>query len=202
MNNNSIGGTPGMLWRYLVLDDKNIEIAHIFDIDEEFLNLSKYIDLFSKSDKTLGRCFLSYLIDFRIKKRNAINYPVVLGGIIGIRPKKVDINFVDTCVNYILYKMYRLTTNHPNLENDNDTETIYNIPIENHKYGMGNHWCVYGFDERMWKHVFFPYFVKKGDVFSYNNNKKSNIISLIDTHPIKIDYNFCKQYNNTFSNDI
>jgi hypothetical protein len=202
MKNNSIGAAPGVFWRYLVLDDKDIDIAHIFDIDEPFNNLSHYIKLFSTTDKILGRCFLPPAKDFRIKKKNAINYPTVLGGIIGIRPKKVDINFLDTCVNYILYKMFRLTTAHPNLENDNDQETIYNIPIENHIFGWGNHWCRYGFDERMWKHLFFPYFIKKGEVFSYTNNKLSDITSLIDAHPIKIDYNFCKYYNNTFSNNI
>jgi len=199
MKNNSIGGMPGMSWRYLVFDDKNIEIAHVFDIDENFNTLSKYIDLFSKSNKTLGRYFVNYSGDFRIDKNNiAINYPVVLGGIIGMRPKQVDISFQDTCINYMLYKMLRSKSNYPNLENDTDQQTIYNMPIKNHTYGWGGHWFMYGFDEKMWKHVFFPHFIKKGEVASYSSNNLSKLKLLVDIHPCKIDYNFCKHYNNIF----
>ena len=200
MKNNSIGGGPGMLWRYLVFDDKNIETAYVFDIDENFNTLSKYINLFSKSNKTLGRCFLHHSKNFKIDKNNiAINYPVVLGGIISMRPKKVDISFNNTCINYMLYKMLRSTTKFPNLENDSDSETIYNMPIKNHIYGWGSHWYMYGFDEKIWKHLFFPHFVKKGEVLSFNNNNINNIKLLPDVHPSKIDYNLCIYYNNTFT---
>ena len=190
MKNNSIGGIPGMFWRYLVFDDKNIEIAHVFDIDESFTILSKYIDLFSKSNKTLGRCFLHHTQDFRIDNNIAINYPVVLGGIIGMRPKNVDISFINICSNYMLYKMLRSKSKFPNLENDTDPETIYNMSIKNHIYGWGSHWYMYGFDEKIWKHLFFPHFVKKGEVVSYTSNNLNTIKLLPDVHPSKIDYNF------------
>jgi hypothetical protein len=200
MKNNSIGGTPGMLWRYLVFDDKNLEIAHVFDIDEKFNTLSKYIELFSMSNKTLGRCFLPCSQKYKIDKNSiAINYPVVLGGIISMRPNKNDISFNNISINYILYKMLRSKSKYPNLENDSDPETIYNMPINNHKYGWGSHWYMYGFDERIWKHLFFPHFVKKGEVLSYNNNNIYNIKSLPAVHPSKIDYNLCIYYNNTFT---
>jgi hypothetical protein len=200
MKQNSIGGCPGMLWRYLVFDDKNIEIAHVFDIDEDFNILSQYIDLFSKSDKTLGRYFQNYEKNNLVDKKNiAINYPVVYGGIVGLRPNKSDILFTNICINYILYKISRSQSNKPNLEFDTDIETIYNMPINNYIYGWGSHWFMYGFDERIWKHLFFPYFVKKGEVLSYSHNNINKIKYLPDVHPTKIDYNFCKYYNNEFS---
>jgi len=199
MKNNSIGGCPGLMWRYLALDDKDIEIVHVFDIDENFNMLTSYIDLFSKSNKTLGRVFMSssqsYLVD---KQKIAVNYPVVMGGMIGFRPKQNDISFCNTCVNYMLYKMLRSKSIKPNLENDTDPETIYNIPINNHIYGWGSHWYMYAFDERIWKHLFFPHFVKKGEVLSYSRNNLNNIKLLCDVHPCKIDYKFCKLYDNEF----
>jgi hypothetical protein len=200
MKHNSIGGSPGMLWRYLVFDDKNIEVAHVFDIDENFSFLSNYIKLFSKSDKTLGRYFVSHKKEFKINKTsNAINYPVVSGGIIGFRPKQSELNFSDIIVSYILYRMLRSKSNFPNLENDTDPETIYNMPFNDHIYGWGGHWNMYGFDEKIWKHLFYPHFVKKGEVLSYMHDTVHTIKLMSDVYPSKIDYNFCNYYNNTFT---
>jgi len=98
----------------------------------------------------------------------------------------------------MLYKMLRSKSIKPNLENDTDPETIYNIPINNHIYGWGSHWYMYAFDERIWKHLFFPHFVKKGEVLSYSRNNLNNIKLLCDVHPCKIDYKFCKLYDNEF----
>jgi len=199
MKNNSIGGIPGMLWRYLVFDDKDIEIAHAFDIDESFELYTTYMGKFASSNKVLGRCLVNCESNYKIKKDSpAINYPVVYGGIIGMRPKLINLNLKDTMINYILYKKERLNSAHPNLENDTDLETIYNMPIGNHIYGWGGHWCMYGFDEKMWKHIFYPYFVKRGEVVSFISNTPNTINKLDNVHPSKIDYNYCKLYNNEF----
>jgi hypothetical protein len=199
MKNNSIGGMPGMLWRYLVFDDKDIEIAHAFDIDESFALYTTYMDKFSSSNKVFGRCLVNCESSYKIKIDSpVINYPVVLGGIIGMRPKLIELNFKDTMINYMLFRKERLNSVHPNLENDTDLETIYNMPIGNHTYGLGGHWCMYGFDEKMWKHIFYPYFVKRGEVVSFISNNQSTINKLDNIHPSKIDYNFCKLYNNEF----
>jgi hypothetical protein len=66
-------------------------------------------------------------------------------------------------------------------------------------FGWGGIWTVYGFDEKIWKHIFFPCFVKKGDVstwirFDANifNNLKSDTFDI--NNPAKIDYNFTSKY--------
>ena len=57
MKNNSIGCSSSTFWRFLVFDDKDINIAFLFDIDDVFPIYSKYIDSFTQSNKTLGRIF-------------------------------------------------------------------------------------------------------------------------------------------------
>jgi hypothetical protein len=199
MKNNSIGASPGTLWRFLVFDDKDINIAFSCDIDEQFNVYIPYIDSFRQSTKTLGRVFQNYdhfcIVD---KNSTVVNYPVVMAGMIGIRCKNIDFNFKSTCLNYIIYKMLRSNSQYSNLENDTDLQTIYNKPFNKHIYGIGSHWYMYGFDEKIWKHVFFPYFAKKGEIVSYSQNNLNKIHLLTDVHPIKIDYNYCKYYNNEF----
>jgi len=199
MKNNSIGLCPGALWRFLVFDDKDINVAFSFDIDETFSNYYKYIDSFLLSDKTLGRYFQYYNKSFCVIKNDiAVNYAVVFGGVIGMRPKEIDekeLNFKSTIINYTIFRMLRASSNFPNLERDTDLQTIYNKPIGNNIYGMGGHWNTYGFDEKIWKHIFFPYFVKKGSVLSWSSTNKYNILK---KHPCYIDYNFCTYYKNEF----
>jgi hypothetical protein len=107
MKNNSIGLCPGALWRFLVFDDKDINVAFSFDIDETFSNYYKYIDSFLLSDKTLGRYFQYYNKSFCINKNdNAVNYAVVLGGVIGMRPKQInekELNFKLTIIIFIFF---------------------------------------------------------------------------------------------------
>jgi hypothetical protein len=194
MKNNSIGLCPGALWRYLVFDDKNIDIAFSCDIDEQFYIYIKYIDSFINSDKTLGRYFQNYH-NFNIINNTAVNYAVVLGGVIGFRPKNNDLNFKSVIINYIIYRMLRSKTDYPNLDKDSDLQTIYNKPVNDHIYGFGGHWFMYGFDEKIWKHIFFPHFVKLGKVLSWSSSNKYNFFH---KHPASIDYNFCKFYNNEF----
>lgn len=196
MKNNSIGFCPGALWRYLVFDDKNINIAFSFDIDEVFSNYIKYIDSFCLSNKVLGRYFQYYKNNFLINKNEiAVNYAVVFASVIGLRPKQSDVNFKLNCIHYTVFRKLRLSSIAPNLERDNDLQTIYNRPFNQNIYGMGGHYCLYGFDEKIWKHIFFPYFVKRGEVLSWSSTKNFNIFK---KHPCYIDYRFCIHYNNEF----
>ena len=195
MKNNSIGLCPGALWRFLIFDDKDINIAFSFDIDEIFSNYIKYIDSFCLSDKPFGRYFQNYKRSFCFNDENVVNYTVVLGGVIGIRPPKILINFKSIIINYIIFRMLRSSSNFPNLEKDSDLLTIYNKPYKNNIYGFGGHWYSYGFDEKIWKHIFFPYFVKRGEVLSWSTDSNYNIFK---KHPCYIDYNFCTHYNNQF----
>ena len=195
MKNNSIGCSPGTLWRFLVFNDTDIDISFSFDIDESFESYINFIDFFTLSNKTLGRYFPNYNNIKLDLNNDIVYYSVVLAGFIGIRPKNVDIDFKSICVNYIIYRMLRSKSIYPNLEKDSDLQNIYNKSTEKYIYGIGGHWYMYGFDEKIWKHVLFSYFVEKGDVVSWSTINKYDIDS---HHPCSIDYNYCKYYNNSF----
>jgi hypothetical protein len=196
MKNNSSGFCPGSLWRYLVFDDKDIDVAFSFDIDETFCNYTKYLDSFVLSNKVLGRYFQYYNKSFLINNNDiAVNYAVVYGGVIGLRPKQSSLNFKQNCIYYAVFRKLRMSSSAPNLERDTDLQTIYNKPYKNNIYGMGGHYCLYGFDEKIWKHIFFPYFVKRSEVISWSSTKKYKIFK---KHPCFIDYTFCVHYNNEF----
>jgi hypothetical protein len=139
MKNNTIGFSPGLLWRFLVFDDKDINVAFSFDIDETFSNYTKYLDSFALSNKVLGRYFQHFNKSFLIGGTNAVNYPVVYGGVIGLRPKQSSVNFKQNCIYYIVFRKLRMSSIAPNLEKDTDLQTIYNRPYENNIYGMGGH---------------------------------------------------------------
>ncbi len=194
MKNNSIGLQPGALWRFTGLSDKTLNNAFCFDIDENFNSYSKYINSFIQSQKSLGRTFQNY--NRNIKVSNSVyNHPIVSGCIIATKPQNIDLDFKEISIKYIIYRMIRSTTDFPHLEHDSDLTSIYNKPIDKHIYGWGGHWNMYGFDERIWKHILFPYFVKKSEVLSWAKNINKNLFYL---HPCSIDYKYCTKYNNEF----
>jgi hypothetical protein len=206
MKCNSIGAQPGMLWRFLTFDDKDLNIVFSSDIDviiEDHVN--RPLVSFIKSDKTMGRLLCNPYYNFAINKNDVenspLNYAVCLGSMIAFRPKKMDIKIKDTIVNYILYRKYRCTTNNPSEEFDDKNTGRFNRPIGNHTCGWGGIWTMYGFDEKFFKHTILPYLVKKGQVLSWADNCINTFVKDNETNiynPFMIDYNFVKSYNNQF----
>lgn len=205
MKQNSIGAQPGMLWRFLVFDDKNLDVVLSSDIDIDFESVNNKLDTFKKSNKTFGRllpwCLDDFIIDESKSINSPLNYAACIGSSIAISPKSLDINIKNIIINYILYRINRYISIKPWEEFDNQNTEKYNKPIGGHIYGWGGYWTMYGFDEKIWKHTIFPYLVKKSQVLSWTNKDNiKNILSLSDNnHPSKIDYNFITLHNNEFA---
>lgn len=203
MKHNSIGAQPGMLWRFMAFNDNTLDTAFSCDIDDTLHTYMPYIDSFYNSNKTFGR-YLSYYGDnFNIDKtdnNSPLNYAVVLGSRIGFRPKNTELNIVNIIINYILHRISRYSSCNPHEEFDNVNTERFNKPIRNHIYGWGGLWTMYGFDEKFWKHTLFPYFVKRGEVMTWDPHNTEEKINIINNYnPVIIDYNFIKKYNNNLS---
>ena len=200
MKNNSIGANPGALWRFLAFDDKNLDIAMCFDIDEPLKDKKKLIETFEKSDKVFGRYMgdVNNNIYINKKENTAKNYPVVIASKIGCKPSQSDISFKDNLTKYMFHRVKRCNSKKPWQEKDDDVLNDYNRPIGNQYAGWGGDIHIYGFDEKGFKHIFFPYFVKRSEVLTWNVTPENKIKKLPIDHPYKIDYEFCKKYNNAF----
>ena len=201
MKQNSIGAQPGMLWRFLSFDDKNLDVVYSSDIDIKFSEITNKLDAFINSKKAMGR-YLSYCSDdFRINynDENPLNYAVCLGSCIAMRPKLLDINIKTIIINYILYRHFRYRTSKPSEEFDHKDTSKYNRPVGDHIYGWGGYWTMYGFDEKVWKHTIFPYLVKKSQVLTWvTEENMRKFKNYDDTNSTLIDYKFTSFYNNAF----
>jgi hypothetical protein len=189
MKSSSIGAQPGTLWRYLIYGDNTIDMAGIIDIDEPLDNIYKLINIFNQYPNHL--LIKQYEIPVIISPNSDhINNAIIRGGGHIIRPKLFNLNIEHIMAAFIRYRMDVSKSSTPNLYGDEDN--ICNNPIGNHIYGWGNHWFMYGFDERFLKHVIFYYIVEKGGMISlYNNNQ-------IENHPAEYNYTLKINSNNIF----
>jgi hypothetical protein len=198
MKNNSIGAQPGMLWRYITFDDKSVDVAFSLDIDETLEDNMKFINLFDKSDKTLGKIRGNDGAGIINKSmiNSSINYTVMLGGRIGFRPKQSDISIINYIILFMLLINNRFYSDKKWAIDDSEELTIYNRPFNNLGICWGGNVYLYGFDEKIWKHVFYPYFSKKQELIWYYLSKLEELYNLPDDNPYKIDYDFITYYKN------
>lgn len=203
MKQNSIGAQPGMLWRFLSFDDKSLDVVYCSDIDINFSEITNKLDSFINANKTIGR-YLTYCSDNLIidknNKESPLNYQVCLGSSIAIRPKLLDINIKKIIISYIIYKNFRYKTVKPSEEFDYANTSKYNRPIGEHIYGWGGYWTMYGFDEKIWKHIIFPYLVKKSQVLTWLTQDNLNSLKKINdnSNSTLIDYKFTFFHKNAF----
>jgi hypothetical protein len=198
MKSNSIGAQPGMLWRFMAFDDKSLDIAFCMDVDESLKDNLKFIKIFEEYDKTLGR-FMGDISDCKIYKNNddsALNYIVVDTSKIGIRPNKTNISFIHYILLFTLLIFNRSISNKPWTIYDDEKLTLYNKPFNEKNICWGCNIFLYGFDEKIWKHVFFPYFSEKNEVLTFTFNNINVLRKLNNNNPFKIDYDFTKFYDN------
>lgn len=212
MKNNSIGAQPGMLWRYLSFDDTTIDRLFCGDIDEDFVDVRKHIDVvYNCYDKFKDKVFIrtgpyykNAYSQYKIKgSEDAINVTTVLGSRVGFYPKRSSINLKDLSIKYICLRIDRYNSKYPHLDYDSNTkETVFNKPLDN-KLGWGGHWFKYGFDEKFLKAVVFPYFTKRGETINIINEKDENVNikkledSLMNSF-YKTELMFSESYNNAF----
>jgi hypothetical protein len=191
MKSSSIGAQPGTLWRYLVYSDNAIDMAGIIDIDEPFDNIYKLINIFNRYPNHL--LIKQYETPVIISPNSDhINNAIIRGGGHIIRPKLFNLNIEHIMTAFIRYRMDVSKSSTPNLYGDEDKENICNKPIDKHIYGWGNHWFMYGFDERFLKHVIFYYIIEKGGMITLHNNNQ------IENHPAEYNYTMKINSNNIF----
>ena len=199
MQSDSIGAGPGTFWRYLAFDDRALEVVFVMDIDDRLASRKKFITVFAGSARCLGRPMPGYDRAFAINRADPrdspMNYAAIPGGIIGFRPRMSGVCIKDAMINYMAHRKERATSGRfPNRESDEHPDTLYNMPIGSHRYGWGGHWYMYGFDEKLLKHVVFPHFVKLGQVETWVRYDVELVKTLPEQHPCRLDYEFCSQY--------
>ena len=210
MNTNSVGAQPGMLWRYMAFNDKTIESLLCADIDEDFVDIRKNLDVVHNCNKLYpdkvfirtGPYYKDH--DYTIKKGyDAVNVTVVLGSRVGFFPKRSHIDIKDLMIKYICLRMSRKTSKSPHLDYDSDyPPTIFNKPVDD-EFGWGGHWFKYGFDEKFLKVVIYPYFTMRGETISiiHKDEEPKDIKGLDDSVLnlyFKTQIKFCEYYNNVY----
>ena len=191
MKSSSIGAQPGTLWRYLVYSDNSIDMAAIIDIDETLDNIYKLINIFDEYPNHL--LIKQYETSVQINKDlDNINNAIIRGGGHIIRPKLFNLNIADIMASFIRYRMDVSKSSTPNLYGELDKENICNKSISKHIYGWGNHWFMYGFDERFLKHVIFYYIVEKGGIVTLYQTEQ------IEKYPAEYNYTLKINSNNIF----
>lgn len=215
MKNNSIGSQPGMLWRFLSADDKNLEAMISCDIDENFNDFSIWLEDIKickelYPDKKMIRLVMPYYklgLDFyKIDKEDdALNVQTVMGGRIAFFPNRSTLEWKDLMIKYMCLRFERLNSKNKHLDYDyylNDTPHKKVIKRDHLGLGWGGHPYRYGFDEKFLKVVIFPYFAKRGEIISIVNEKNEiqNMLKtkLNEDSYFKIEYNYYSYYKNIY----
>jgi hypothetical protein len=167
MTTSSIGAQPGMMWRFLACGDKDLELAYVMDIDEDMSSKSTYLSTFLKHpDKILMKHTGG---SGRISDPNpndAFNPTFIIGSFSIWRPKLLDLDVKQMMEAFIRYRMAQSSTDNPWAYASSEQRNAWNSAVHRHTNGWGNHWFMYGFDERFLAHVLFYYVASKGGIVS------------------------------------
>jgi hypothetical protein len=153
MKSESIGGQPGMLWRFIDITNKSYQSVFIADIDENW-NWIKKLD---EKNYNYKLCTLKP-IDTLICNNPytpAYNFATIIGSHIMVKPHKFNYNILHVIKGFINICKNRENSNRPCCFDDSDPITLWNQPIGNHKFGWGRIITKYGFDEFFLKHVIY-----------------------------------------------
>ena len=209
MKKNTIGANPGALWRFLAFYDKSIECVFCSDIDEDFINIKRWLNIINDcnikyKDKVLIRTSTfskdnSYLIGDRL---DAYNIVVILGSMIGFYPRRSSLDIKNLLIKYTCLRINRLKLSNSHLDYDDDIpHTNFNRPLTPNNVGWGGNPFKYGFDEKFLKAVLFPYFVQRGELITITRDKdERREIMNSDNSEVKTYFKtelmFCDYYNN------
>jgi hypothetical protein len=173
MESNSIGHSPGAMWRFLALSDKEAKCVCMKDSDDEIAErkedkINKWIQ--EKSSQGFYRCS-SYKIKKDLKK--SIYSPIQAGNFGGKYLEPIDIE--KAMKGYILYHEL--------------------FPDE-----QGEKFPIYGFDERFLKQVIYFYAAGKGQLTSLvlKDQVKKDLKKLVKSEKeylLEKDYDFVLQRN-------
>ena len=150
MKSESIGASPGTLWRYIDISNKSYKNVYIADIDENWDWI--YSCNINEEYRNYKLCTLIPWDITISSKSPAYNFPTIMGGHTMVNPNKFDYNIVDVMKGFISLCKNKEKSN-PYSFDDNDPITFWNHPL------FGNSWgritTKYGFDEFFLKHVIY-----------------------------------------------
>ena len=168
----SIGQSPGSLWRFLALDDRSLELVLVTDIDEPLSTKLNHVRSFElDGTSTLGRIggFVSPRNYFVSPGESpAKNFATVIASCVMSRPAGFDFDVVAALRGFMAHRRQGSESNRPWAYSDSESPSAYNQPIGAHHLGWGSHWYMYCFDERFLKHVVYYHFAAKGEVHTWS----------------------------------
>lgn len=153
MQSQSIGATPGTLWRFINITNKMYKTVYVADIDETWDWITDW------ETKGLNEK-LSTLIaaDGLIAEdpyQPAYNFATVIASHIRTIPEKFSFDIVDVMKGFIVLCKERERSSNPNCFCDDDAITFWNHPVSGRTLGWGRETTKYGFDEFFLKHVIY-----------------------------------------------
>ena len=167
MTTSSVGAGPGMMWRFLACGDKDLELVYIMDIDEDMSSKSIYLSTFLKQpDKILMKQSGGVGRISDPNPSDCCNSTFIIGSFSIWRPKLLVIDVKHMMEAFIRYRMAVSFTDTPWAYASSEYRNIWNSAVHGHANGWGNHWFVYGFDERFLAHVLFYYVAARGGIIS------------------------------------
>lgn len=153
MKSESIGAQPGMLWRFMDISNKAYKIVYIADIDENW----DWVFLWNKQNYDFKLCTL--MTHDTIICNNpyipAYCLTTIIGSHIMVNPSKFNYNIIDAIKGFISLCKNREKSIKPCCFDDSDPITLWNQPVNSHKFGWGRIITKYGFDEFFLKHVIY-----------------------------------------------
>lgn len=171
MKVDSIGASPGTLWRFLALGDRELDLVLETDIDEPLTTKLDHIRSFEMhSGAAIGRLggFLSdrhYLVH---PEQSAVkNYATLIASRVMSRPSMWDFDVAAALRGFMAFRKHRSRSERPWAYSDSEEPSAYNAPIGAHTYGWGSHWYMYCFDERFLKHVVYYHFADGGKIHTW-----------------------------------
>ena len=171
MRVNSVGASPGMLWRFMTLADLSLDMVLETDIDELLVHKLDYIRSFEMDEyASIGRIggFESARDYFVAPNESDVkNYATMIGSCVMSRPSHFDFDLIAAMRGFMAFRRCKSTSDRPWAFAEDDEPNAYNQPIGGHVFGWGSHWYMYGFDERFLKHVLYYHFAEKGKLHTW-----------------------------------
>jgi hypothetical protein len=149
MESNSVGHSPGAMWRFLAFSDPDTNWVCCQDSDQT--EREKNISIINKwlNDKSTHGFYrihtTKYYKDFNRP------YSPIIANCFGAK-KGHGIDFEKAMKGFLLHReLYLDEPRHP-----------LDHAVSGHPYGFGNHFPIYGLDERFLKHVVYFYLADRG----------------------------------------
>lgn len=168
MESNSVGHSPGAMWRFLAFGDP--ETTWVCCQDSDQTEREKNVDIINKwlRDKSTHGFYRIHAAKYKENLEGAVYSPIVANCFGSKTFLRID--FEKAMKGFLLHReLYPDETRHPR-----DTA------LNGHPYGFGNHFPVYGLDERFLKHVLYFYLADRAllTTLSTSRSKTSTLKDL------------------------